>query len=78
MPLADVDQIVDVQTSIGRLLQPHGVTQHQRQSLAALLGPDGVGVKLNNGQKEKTSHLASNTETRHLCGKVTHASKTIG
>lgn len=46
MPLVDVDQIIHGKTSIGCLLQPHGVAQHQRQNSAAVLGPDGVGAEL--------------------------------
>lgn len=46
MALIDVDQILHVQTGIGHLLQPHGVTQHQRQRFAGLLDPDGVAAVL--------------------------------
>lgn len=46
MALVDVDQILDVQTSFGHFLQPHGVTQYQRQRLAALPGLDGVDAEL--------------------------------
>lgn len=46
MALVDVDQIVDVQTSIGHFLKPHGVAQHQRQCLATLPRLDGVGAEL--------------------------------
>lgn len=70
MPLVDVDKILDVQTCIGHFLQPHGVTQHQRQSLAALPGLDGVGAELEDDKEVERLSRYQNFSRQYKCLRI--------
>lgn len=66
--LEDVDQILNVHTSIALFLQPHCVAQDQRQNFPAFPSPDGVGTELRGVKHNSRVRVrsASATELVHL------------